>query len=767
MSIAPPIGHGDARADGDVDRARRIRGAVFDNLAATEATLVALSVVTALTFARLFADWGFVPRLLVATVASHGVAIAGRRLIRSNVGSMLFSVAAMAVVLGILFFPGKTFLGLPTATTWDAAVEAIRLGWRDFQSLRAPVPATAGFMLPAAMALWISAFLADSFAFRVRASVEAVVPMATVFVFTSALAADQYRFPSAAAFLLAAIIVVAAHRAWMQADDTSTWLASDHRSVLPSLLRVGAVLGAVAVIGGVVVGPALPGAGDAELLDLRHGGSGPSTRVTVSPLVDIRSRLAQRTDTIAFTVTSSQPAYWRLTALDTFDGSIWRSEASYSRVSGKLPQSPTGTTEVQQKFSIAALESIWLPAAYQPSEISGVSASYDAATASLITRSGVADDATYTVTSVLPSYAAATLQNASATIEPDIQAADLQMPANFPSRLVRLARTITTNATTRYEKALALQNYFRQNFTYSLDVQSGHGTDAITAFLNARKGYCEQFAGTFAAFARSLGIPARVAVGFTPGTQDGTTYTVRDRHAHAWPEVYFSGLGWVAFEPTPGRGAPGAESYTNVPPAQDDATVNGTQPDPATTTVPTDAAANTDPGAAPDPNVTGADDPTSSIDITGGGTPSEAVRWYRHLLTVALVLGVALVAWLAVVLLSRRQRRRRRRRSATTNAQRVLVAWTEATEALHASGVDRRRSDTHHEFAERAAAATGLDRGTLVSFASWADAALFAGDDLEERAVVESRQARALVYRTQVEEASIGRRLRFVLDPRI
>ena len=66
------------------------------------------------------------------------------------------------------------------------------------------------------------------------------------------------------------------------------------------------------------------------------------------------------------------------------------------------------------------------------------------------------------------------------------------------------------------------------------------------------------------------GIPARVAVGFTPG--DGGTRrrctTCEGKHAHAWPEVYFTGIGWVPFEPTPTRGAPGDESYTGVPQQQ-------------------------------------------------------------------------------------------------------------------------------------------------------------------------------------------------------
>ena len=67
--------------------------------------------------------------------------------------------------------------------------------------------------------------------------------------------------------------------------------------------------------------------------------------------------------------------------------------------------------------------------------------------------------------------------------------------------------------------------------------------------------------------ARSIGLPSRVAVGFTPGVTDEVDrnlYSVRGEHAHAWPEVYINGAGWVAFEPTPHRGAPGAANYTGV-----------------------------------------------------------------------------------------------------------------------------------------------------------------------------------------------------------
>ena len=78
------------------------------------------------------------------------------------------------------------------------------------------------------------------------------------------------------------------------------------------------------------------------------------------------------------------------------------------------------------------------------------------------------------------------------------------------------------------------------------------GVESVAAFLQQRAGYCVHFASTMAVLARDLGIPARVAVGFTAGEEqkDGS-HVVKTHDAHAWPELYFGGVGWVAFEPTP------------------------------------------------------------------------------------------------------------------------------------------------------------------------------------------------------------------------
>src|SRR5207245_1146447 len=134
----------------------------------------------------------------------------------------------------------------------------------------------------------------------------------------------------------------------------------------------------------------------------------------------------------------------------------------------------------------------------------------------------------------------------------------LQLPKVATSSR-NLAVQITRGKATEYDKALALQNYLRNPpFVYSTNTTLSHSERAIEEFLfNTKKGYCEQFSGSYAVLARSIGLPTRIAVGFTAGSAEGDTFKVLNEHAHAWPEVFFPNVGWVAFEPTPGRAPPG------------------------------------------------------------------------------------------------------------------------------------------------------------------------------------------------------------------
>jgi Transglutaminase-like superfamily/Domain of unknown function (DUF4129) len=308
----------------------------------------------------------------------------------------------------------------------------------------------------------------------------------------------------------------------------------------------------------------------------------------------------------------------------------------------------------------------------------------------------------YQVVSLVPVVTAdALLAAVDVPVPAVIQERYLELPSDFPDRFRDLAVQITAGANTPYEQALALQNWFRTTFTYDVNVPPGHGETAIDAFISQRRGYCEQFAGTFAAFARSIGLPARVAVGFTPGDlgTDGR-YHVRGRNAHAWPEVYLGGIGWLPFEPTPGRGEPGAESWTGVPPDQEGGPA-GT-PDGTATTPPTTGTVAPPPGPQTE---TGDEELLAVPAIGGGGSPgSGGVNGASTVSRVALILlalAVVGLLGLVVVAFARERSWTRRWREASTGPDRVLVTWQHLVDGLRRTGVAVPASDTPQEVADR------------------------------------------------------------------
>jgi transglutaminase-like putative cysteine protease len=152
----------------------------------------------------------------------------------------------------------------------------------------------------------------------------------------------------------------------------------------------------------------------------------------------------------------------------------------------------------------------------------------------------------------------------------DIAGSYLAVPASYDS-LSLLANSVVDGAKTPYAKAVDLQNWLGQGgggFSYSLKAPTITNAAGLENFLdNTRTGYCQQFSFAMAVLARLVGIPSQVSYGFTSGTPDGKdTWLVTTHDAHAWPDLYFQGFGWLRFEPTPagtgGQGTATVPSYT-------------------------------------------------------------------------------------------------------------------------------------------------------------------------------------------------------------
>ncbi len=661
-----------------------------DDLVASGA-LVVYSAVVAAGFARVFEGWNFLDELLPIVVVGHGFGLLTRRRHLPAWVAVPVTLVALGWLIAVFFFADTLAWGLPTTETWQVFRLEMAMVREQFPIAVAPVLYGAGWDVLAAIGISLAVVLADTFAFRAFARAESLVPGGVLFIFVGAVGADRLRVALTVALVAAGTLVVIVLR-WYHAAD-----ASRHRTIALRRVAPAAVVGIVVIaLGAGLVGPRLPGATAAAVYDTR-GGSLKAASL-VSPLVDIRSRLTNRSQAELFRVNADIESYWRSTALPEFDGTRWTHPNETLEATNDAFGDPGTGTPNRQRITIVGLEGTLVPAAPEPYETSGLAGvGWVAATSTLLATDGdLAPGDTIDVMSAAPHLDAATLAAATSTDAGDPMYTEL--PDDLPPIVAELARRATAGAQTPYEAARLLQAWFHREFDYSLRVQPGHGNDAIETFLRERVGYCEQFAGTYAAMMRTLGYPTRVAVGFTSGSQLGDrVYVVRGRNAHAWPEVWFDGIGWVAFEPTPGRGAPNAEAYTGLPPQQDESPLER------------DEAGTDDGEAIPPPVTTTAFPPNLEPFEEPGSAGGEELRRIEprdeSVSVVPFVIAGLVAAALALPWIVRRVRRRHRAASAEAQLARV---WRRALDTVGEAGVRIDPSDTPLEAADATARALPL-----------------------------------------------------------
>ncbi len=739
-----------------LNRRRQVRRVPTSGLdLGAELAVMLFSVAVVYGFARLFDDLSFLVPIATVAVASHVVSIAVRWAGGGLIVGTLASILGFGVTAWLLFPPTTIEGSVPLGTTALRAYGTdISLAWEQFQSVSAPADVTAPFLLLIAIVMWTVAFLSDWAAFRLQSPAESLIPGFAVFVFGAFFATDQARILSTGFLVLAAMLVILFHRAG-ETTRSSAWLGEGAaQRGQRSLLRVGGAILVVTLIGGVGVAQALPGYDEPALenFDPTTWDDPEEPRVVLSPLVDIQSRLVDQPDVEVFRVQTENPDYWRLTSLDVFDGQIWRSRGSFESADGGLETNlPAGTTveRVEQRFEVGALAQIWLPAAHEPTEIidapADIELEYEPDSGTLIVNRETenSNGLQYTLLSRVPlrdDAGVEAIRNAGNNIPSEISERYLELPDDFSPAVQELAADVTAGAETPYDQALALQNFFRDqnNFSYSLEVQAGHGGSQIENFLfNTRQGYCEQFAGSFAAMARSIGLPSRVAVGFTPGDLDeaSNTYVVTGKHAHAWPEVWLDGVGWLRFEPTPGRGGPGDEAYTGfaqeqegddlAPPSEQEeeaAPAPGLGATPPTSVDP--ATAGPTPSTVPEVDEGLADVTTEVIGGSRSSTIATVSTWLAVLLAIVLVLMTPLLYG---------QWRASRARSAAIADPRLRVglAWANSKSAVQLLGVPVSGSDTAREVASRVSRNNPDAASSLSTLATTIDAATYSGESVD------------------------------------
>jgi len=683
----------DAR-DGPADRSSR---------ALLTAALLVLAGATGAAFGRVFAGGAPAARLVLAAAAAVLLAAVLER--RHLALSVAASAAAALLMIGVVVFPATTWFGLPTLSTLEALGRALgNLGRRAIEEA-APAPALPALFAPSLIAVWSASYAAHALASRAASPILALVPPAGLVGFANVVAEDGARPAYAAVFLLAALAVI--YTSGMRQLDL--WgpvlprrsLSTARLAAGPSgrlARRLGVAVTAVAVF----LPGLLPGFGADAVLDL-EGGSG--ARVAISPLVDIRPNLLRRDALELFTVEADRPAYWRLQALDEYTGRFWRpgdprGERAVPIPGDRslLPRPPGSGPTLTQRIRVTRLGGRYLPAAQTPVEIAtaGLDVRHDLDRGSLIVPEGLTGAFEYNIVSELFSPNPEDLDR-----DFDFSAVDpryLALPADTPEAIFDRTFDITGGALTPYRQALAIQNYLR-NFTYDLEAPPGHGSDDLLNFLQARRGYCEQFAGTMAVMLRVLGYPSRVAIGFGPGTpdDDGVFHVTTDQ-AHAWVEMFFPGYGWLPFEPTPTRNNPTAPYLTAPIPSSPgggqgvDAATGGGR------------AQTENPQLGHVERRHGGGGPAATLEAEERPTPLWMRVAFGALLALLVIAAIPAWKWAS---------RRRRLRRASTPKDRVLAAFDVLEERAADVGLDRRPEETLLEYEVRLRATIALRDGDL------------------------------------------------------
>ncbi|MET7445616.1 DUF3488 and transglutaminase-like domain-containing protein [Streptomyces sp. NPDC017201] len=722
-----------------------------------------------------------------------GVGVLARRMRLARVLTVSLQLLVTLLTLTVSFAREYALFGVvPGPQAVQRLGELLTMGADDVNRYAIPAPATDGIRLMLIGGVLLVGLTVDVLAVTVRAAAPAGLPLLALYSVAAGLSdggAGWLFFLLAACGYLLLLLAEGRDRLsrWGRvfggvsrtSGGLSAGLEGSGRAV--ASVRTGRRIGVVALGIALVVPAALP-ALDGGLLGGTGGGSGRGggggTISAVNPLVSLQNNLNQpeNREVMSYRTNADNPQdfYLRILALDEFNGGEWRpSTRRLKDVPDRLPQ-PAGlagdvsVTEVRTNISASrSYQQTYLPLPYPASEVDIQGRwRFEPEGRTLVGDDGqTTRGARYEVSSLVVEPTAAQLAG---SMEPrsDLAREYTRVPASLPDVVQETAEVVTEGAANDYERAVKLQNWFAAEggFRYDTTVTSGTGTAAIERFLKEKEGFCVHFSFTMAAMARTLGIPARVAVGFTPGTvQADGSVSVGLRDAHAWPELYFEGVGWTRFEPTPSRGSTPVYTLPDTP-SQDPS--DPALPTDGASVAPTDTPSTSEscPAQERQQGQCGASTAPGATDSADPGTPAGTVALW--------VLGSLVVLTLPLLPMLWRTRVRGRRlgssggRTAADAAARVLAAWEEITDSAWDHSIPPDESLTPRKAAARIVRLGRLDGSAAAAVhrvAGAVEQVLYAPEPGTASAPADDVQA----VRTGL-RASAGRwdRLRATLAPR-
>jgi protein-glutamine gamma-glutamyltransferase len=553
--------------------------------------------------------------VLAAVVGAAALAWLGRA---HAVGRMKWVLAPMVPPLAIA--AGMIAIGLPARLVlpwnWGELATNLSTGWSALVGVEYPYDGTLEWTrLVIVLALPIILGVAGTLAFWPSRRAASLLRALALIVLVAAYGASTTINPPGAP-LFHGIVLLLLLWAWL-------WLPG--RSGRDAMIG-----GSLTLAAGLLAMPIATSFGDrGPLVDWRSWGAGAAAVGSTESFAWDQSYgplTWTRVGRTMFEVKSDGPYYWRTAVLDQFDGTSWVQSDAAGNGAVQLPARPSRPSRSPRlnpdwihdiTVTMRGLKSDLVVGAGTPlqvPELGGVTVMERGLVLpidqplgdgeSYVMRSYIPDPGPRRLSRAPTRYPAALDRDTLVTLPggrtvnvpfwgaPGGGAADRVLSNSAYGGIYQLARSVTAGASSPYEAVSAVETYLGSHYRYS-EFAPIERLALRDFLLSNHAGYCQHFSGAMALMLRMVGIPARVAAGFSPGEQDSEgNYVVTDFDAHAWVETYFTGIGWVTFDPTPaaaparsrvsGLGASiasDAGNSTESSPSETDSTLRGRQPD--------------------------------------------------------------------------------------------------------------------------------------------------------------------------------------------
>jgi transglutaminase-like putative cysteine protease len=669
--------------------------------------LIAAAARAAAPLASIFEHWTWLSRSAVAVGLVAGAAALARWWRAPLWAQALAMVGALLFGLTWMFPSGDEPLGvLPGLDTLAHFGELLAASAGEIRSYGIPVPDTTPLLFITVGGIGAVAVAVDLCAVGLRRPALAGLPMLAIYSVPVAVHTESVpAFP---------FIVGAAGFLWLLAADNIDRVrrfghrfTGDGRPVdvweASPLAASGRRLAIVGVILAVLLPLAVPGFSTSLLDQYATGGDGPgrggkggtSGRVNLFAALSGELNRSEVRNLVTVRTTDPDPYYLRFAVADELRASGFAvrgpSGSPVTRVLDDVPAPDDGLVRHRHEATVRITDDFnmpFLPVYAEPVRMRGVGANwlYDPNSQIVYSNKELSKGRQYTFDYLRTEYDPTVLR-AAAPLPPEHPNRRLYtaLPHAVPA-VTELVEELTADRSTPYDRVRAIYDHFSRanGFRYSLNTEGGTSGQEIVSFLNNKAGFCQQYASAMAWLVRAAGIPARVAFGFTTGTprRDGT-FTLTNLNLHAWTEVYFDGIGWVPFDPTPAANVPGSTRPAWAPDVD------------APVAVPTTPAPGANPATGGQP-ATGNDrliprDVDENTAIGDSGPVGTGPRW-PWWLAGALAALLVLLGLPAV----RRNRLRRRRYARMEAAAIPRILTTGGTRAVRVDpDTSRLRADAH------------------------------------------------------------------------